>query len=36
MDGFIAEANQKLYSAYQTLWPTPPDVTKEHSVLEIL
>ena len=36
MDAFVLGASDDLYNAYQTLWPTPPDLTGKHSVLEIL
>jgi hypothetical protein len=36
MDAFVLGASDNLYKAYQTLWPTPPDLTGKHSVLEVL
>jgi hypothetical protein len=36
MDNFIAKATDRLVRIYQTLWPTPPDLTGKTSALELL
>jgi hypothetical protein len=36
VDDFVAEASDRIFRVYQTLWPVPPDLTGKSSALELL